>query len=386
MYWYRDLYFDKKYIDPLKTSCSLTLEELKELNVKPIYDIIFIDEAQDLPNEWIELCSLISHKLYVAFDIFQNIFDNRDFSNQTKCDYTLTKCYRTPPLLLMFGHSIAMGLFEDKKLQWFSEAVSWQNIGYDISGDPQKDSTELILKRSPLSRFEDEEIENCLYFYDFSKAENIDNLIQIIEDIKKRNNLDNNLHEIIIIDVRNNYNKSQLLATKLENYGIEINNIIDSKVRYYNNKIHFGNINNVKGLEFGFVIIIGISLHNSIIYRNSLYMSITRSMLEAHLIFTKNEDYVFLKNNYNYILNNKCIKTKVPTKEERISISKAIEAINDKLTPEKYIMSKLEEFGYKYDKKVFVDMVLNLFDDIEDITPEKLDTKIKALILMHDKN
>jgi len=38
-----------------------------------------------------------------------------------KVDFILNRCYRTDPRILMFAHSIGMGLFEDKKLNWLTD-------------------------------------------------------------------------------------------------------------------------------------------------------------------------------------------------------------------------------------------------------------------------
>lgn len=374
--------YDYRVPDPLKYSCSLTIKDIKELNIKKhIYNTIFIDEAQDLPNEWIELCSIISEKVYVAFDIFQNIFDNKDLSKEAECDYTLKNCYRTPPLLLMFGHCIAMGLFEEKKIQWFDEPTYWNNIGYDVEGNPKKDKSELKLTRSPLSRFENEENEQSLYFYDFSTNKSINDFIDIIEKIKINNNLNNRLHEIIIIDSRNNYNESQKLASTLEANGIELNNLIDIKKRSYDNKIQFTNINNVKGLEFGFVIIIGLSLERNIQYRNSLYMSITRAMLEAHIICFDQEEYYFLNSKYKELMKNKCIITEVPNSEERKRILKEINTIRKTMTIKEYIIKRLENHNYNKDKKEFIDKFFEICGNNMDINNlDQLNKKIDSLI------
>ncbi len=373
--------FSNSLKNSFKISCSKTLKDIESMSteVEPIYDFIFIDEAQDLPDKWIELCEKISKKVYVAFDIFQNIFNIPSLEKETECDYTLSHCYRTPPLLLMFGHSIAMGLFEnDKKIQWFNKPQYWEKCGYIVKGDPGIDSSDLFLSRHPLSRFENEEKEECLHFYDFSNIDIYHNeylankIIEIINNITINNSLEDRLHEIIIIDNREDYNFVISLSHILDSKGIKINNIIESKERSFDNRVQFTNVNNVKGLEFGFVIITDITLKENIISRNRIYMSLTRALLEAHIIFFNSEDYDFLLKNYNFLQERHFIKTKVPTSEERDNISKAFNT-SKKYTPDKNIVFEiLKEANFKGDKNKFI---AALFDSIESNDNKKIESE-----------
>ena len=339
------------------------------------------------------LCETISKKVYVAFDIFQNIFDNIQYlSKETKCDYTLTYCYRTPPLLLMFAHSIAMGLFEEKKIQWFNKSEYWEKCGYKINGNPEQDGSELLLFRQPLSRFENEDIEDEEIYSHFYNCSNIDinnnedvalEIINIINNIIKKNNIENDrFHEIIIIDNRNDYNMAMNLAYILDYNGIEINNLMNTKNRSYDNKVQFANINHVKGLEFGFVILIDIKLINSIKSRNIIYMSITRALLESHIMFFDEKTYKFLKTNYDSLISDKCIKTIVPTETERNLIDKRFN-VTDEVDWREYISSILDAENYKGDREAFIkviyDTIYNSKDDVI-INNEVIKSKIHNIL------
>lgn len=385
--------FDSRDKMSFKKSCNNALKQLDTMNIKPIFDFVFIDETQDLPNEWVRLCETISKKVYVAFDIFQNIFDNIQYlSKETKCDYTLTYCYRTPPLLLMFAHSIAMGLFEEKKIQWFNKSEYWEKCGYKINGNPEQDGSELLLFRQPLSRFENEDIEDEEIYSHFYNCSNIDinnnedvalEIINIINNIIKKNNIENDrFHEIIIIDNRNDYNMAMNLAYILDYNGIEINNLMNTKNRSYDNKVQFANINHIKGLEFGFVILIDIKLINSIKSRNIIYMSITRALLESHIMFFDEKTYKFLKTNYDSLISDKCIKTIVPTETERNLIDKRFN-VTDEVDWREYISSILDAENYKGDREAFIkviyDTIYNSKDDVI-INNEVIKSKIHNIL------
>lgn len=392
--------FDSRDKMSFKKSCNNALNQLATMNIKPIFDFVFIDETQDLPNEWVKLCEIISKKVYVAFDIFQNIFDNIQYlSKETECDYTLTYCYRTPPLLLMFAHSIAMGLFEEKKIQWFNKSEYWEKCGYKINGNPEEDGSELLLIRQPLSRFENEDIEDkekeiYSHFYNCSNIDINDNenisleIINIINNIKQKNNIESDrFHEIMIIDNRNDYNMAMNLAYILEYNGIEVNNLINTKNRSYDNKVQFANINHVKGLEFGFVILIDIKLKDSIKSRNSIYMSITRTLLESHIMFFDEKTFQFLKTNYDSLISDKCIRTIVPTETERNLIAKRFN-VTDEVDWREYISNILDAENYKGDKEAFIkvisDIIYNSNDDIF-INNEVVKAKIHEILGINTK-
>lgn len=72
---------------------------------------VFIDESQDFPKSFIELISLVTKKqMYIAGDVFQNIFDNIDY-NSVEPNFLLKKCYRTDPRTLMIAHGMGLGVF-----------------------------------------------------------------------------------------------------------------------------------------------------------------------------------------------------------------------------------------------------------------------------------
>ncbi|HHB51671.1 MAG TPA: ATP-dependent helicase, partial [Saprospiraceae bacterium] len=122
------------YITDYKKIFSQVLEHVNSLDAEDFeyaFDYILIDERQDFPNVFFELCEKVArHKVYIAGDIFQDIFENTK-ETELKVDVILNRCYRTDPRTLMFAHAIGMGLFEKKKFNWLSNEY-WEAIGYRI--------------------------------------------------------------------------------------------------------------------------------------------------------------------------------------------------------------------------------------------------------------
>lgn len=160
--------------------CSKTLEHLNNMrNFEPAFDYMLVDECQDFPESFFKLCEKITRKkLYLAGDIFQNIFDNEQ-TNKIEPDFLLNKCYRTDPKTLMFAHSLSLGLMERPQLGWL-EDDAWEACGYLID----KLNSDYVFSRQPIQRFED------------LKEENIKSIELIVDDTPMPNGYED-LHSLM---------------------------------------------------------------------------------------------------------------------------------------------------------------------------------------------
>ena len=264
-------------------ACNRVISDLKKLGeVEPIFDYIFIDESQDFEQSFYDLCEMIcSRTVYIAGDIFQSIFDEPNASN-LKADYMLDKCYRTDPRTLMFAHSIGMGLFESPPLNWL-EDDEWNACGYKIDR-----SDGFKLTREPLRRFDDIKSIDSIVIRSVSKKNMLNDIVNIIKELKEKNET-LNAEDIAVIVISNNYNSMIQFSYSLSHNILENlswNSTIGVETKHKeNNAIYISNVNNVKGLEFPFIISVLLTdIGDSITQRNSLYMSLTRSFITSYLI------------------------------------------------------------------------------------------------------
>lgn len=273
-----------------------TKEITRKDNFTHAFDYVIIDESQDFPESFFELCQTVSkNKIFVAGDIFQSIFDapEKDF---VEADFLLNKCYRTDPKTLMFSHALGMNLFEnEKQLRWL-EYSQWEQCGYHIEDLGSK----YKLNREPVRRFEgiDDSQLGVTLINHITENRIFDgqNVINIIQQLRKKYiTLSPDDIAIIIVIDKNNSNNLYDIAKYLqriipENFtGWKCNIGYESKQKIAN-QIFITNTNNIKGLEFPFVICIANEISNSYFLRNSLYMSLTRSFLESYLItFDENQ-------------------------------------------------------------------------------------------------
>lgn len=274
------------YSTTFDTVCRHALDDLPEEDkIEPCFDYILIDESQDFTENFFRLCERVTRKcVYVAGDIFQNVFDSEDVS-RVEPQFLLNKCYRTDPKTLMCAHAIGMGLFEPHgKLRWLTDRA-WMDCGYDI----RKDGEFYNLYRKPLRRFEDLGDIN-ISTLELIPTPNKDYFAQIIKIIKKIRNENETVEaEDIGIMFLENSNVNYELAKQLQiaiidEFGWNVNIGYESKEKK-KGALFISNRNNVKGLEFPFVIcFMQGQLTSNLQTRNSIYMMLTRSFITSYFI------------------------------------------------------------------------------------------------------
>lgn len=328
---------------------SQILEAVKlidERNFKFAFDYILIDERQDFPAVFFELCEKIAkNKVYIAGDIFQDIFEKADKA-ELEVDIVLNRCYRTDPRTLMFAHGVGLGLFEKKKLNWFSDNY-WNAIGYEVK---RLDKRIIRLHREPIRRFENlktDDFESVV----IGGSTHITNVIKIISDLQKKHK-DLKPHDIAIILLEENRkniyeyidNLSLSIGDKL---GWNVNRAYENKNKI-NDSVFISNPNNVKGLEFPFVICVTGAIKNTYKYRNILYTMLTRSFIQSYLLVNdekgvdKNKEGLAIINKHYYI------ETTEPTDAEK-----------------KEIENKLTKFIQNDTNISYEDFIKEIFDELK---------------------
>lgn len=270
--------------------CAFAAKQLSERKKrdqdwKYAFDWTFVDECQDFGDGFIQLCQIVTkNQVYVAGDIFQSIFD--DFSNsRVKPDYLLSKCYRTDPKTLMFAHGLGMGLFETRPLKWL-EDEQWESCGYSVTRNQEKT---IILKREPLRRFEDltDDYKSIdLIVNETSGFSALEKIVQKIQEIAIKNPSvkPDDICVILLDDCKEIYNDAVFLQQLIEqNFGWRCNRAYETKMKI-DGCLQISNRNNVKGLEFPFVICHTRQIERNLRYRNALYTMMTRSFLQTTLI------------------------------------------------------------------------------------------------------
>ena len=306
------------------------LQKISDEDFSYAFDYILIDERQDFPKVFFEVCKRVARKkVYIAGDIFQDIFENTK-EIELEVDIILNRCYRTDPRTLMFAHAVGMRLFEEKKLNWF-EDIYWNAIGYSITHVPN--SREVLLKRDPIRRFEDLELEQ-LQSVIIQPSTQISNVLGILKSIQDKNQtVQAGDIAIIVLDDNNSiYGYIDKLALEIKkHFGWEVNRAYESKAKI-ENSVYISNPNNVKGLEFPFVLCLTGAILDSYRYRNILYTMLTRSFIQSYLLVQNDTKIQLFRAGLEEINKNRSIKTIEPTEAEKLDIKNTLLKIQEEKT------------------------------------------------------
>lgn len=295
------------------------LNTMPSKKFEPCLDYILVDESQDFPEIFFDVCKkIVRQKVYLAGDVFQDIFDSVK-KKKWGVDIVLNRCYRTDPRTLMFAHAVGLGLFEENKLNWFSKA-QWEDLGYKTD---YSESGFLKLKRNPIKRFDEIELETSLEIYNDTHIRKVKELISGL--VESNPDLKPGDIAIILVDDNSNiYDYIDKLCTMIHNdFGFRVKRGHESKSAT-EDAIYITNTNNVKGLEFPYVICITQKIQNSYRYRNSIYTMLTRSFIKSYLLVTDNTLLNTLMDGYRYINENRCVSTRIPTEAQQAAIQQQI--------------------------------------------------------------
>lgn len=253
----------KGYTQPLEFIYKDLLDKAGHL-LEPIYDMVLIDEAQDLPPSLFETIYKITKnpkRIIWAYDDFQSLTDmkikgpeslfginpttnepnigqdslNGQYLGGIDKDFVLPNCYRTPRPVLMTAHGVAMGLYnKDKIMQPFDNKADWNAIGYTLL-KPQKDTlvegdaVELTRPKENSKNNLESIIENYGYkptdlvncVKQNSLGEELEYVAYKIQELITKNNVPP--EEIIVVNINNRRGGKEQLAelrVKLNQRGI----------------------------------------------------------------------------------------------------------------------------------------------------------------------
>jgi len=144
------------------------------------YDVILVDEAQDLPPEFLRLCYQFlkpPKRLVYAYDELQNLTneglptaadifgtdDNgrvrvsfeQESEESAKRDIILGVCYRNPRPILVAAHALGFGIYRDPLdedtglVQMFDRSELWADVGYEAVGGTISAGELVRLERNP---------------------------------------------------------------------------------------------------------------------------------------------------------------------------------------------------------------------------------------------
>lgn len=344
-------------VGTFEKACEKTLNNLKEKNLDKsnnlyCFTYMFIDESQDFPKSFIDLCGEVTEKrVYAAGDIFQNIFTvHKPTLSKNTFQILLNQCYRTDPRTFMFAHAMGLGLLERKKINWLTDE-DWKKCGYEIQ--TIEEGRKYRFSRRPIRRFED--LGNDYPPMKIYKAANyMGGIVKEINEWKEQfpNITPDDIAIIFLDNDKNIYDQASKIADNIKRkYGWDTNIAYITK-RKKSNSIFISNRNNVKGLEFPFVFCLTAGIKNDMVYRHTLYTMLSRSHVRSVLIFSDTKQTLLdtVQEGINDIMSHGYMTVSVPTKEEQKAIQMEINSESERHSLEERINSILitETIPYEY--------------------------------------
>lgn len=297
--------------DPFGTVCR-ELVDAKVLS--PFYDVILVDEGQDFPDSFYQMCFFLAKggrdekQIIWAYDELQNVFDvkvrepellfGKDEDGEPRIsltrslpagtdtnDFVLQRAYRNQRDILVLAHSIGFGVYS-QTVQMLENEKHWEDVGYDvIAGDFSTGShciVERPLENSPsvLDTPADVKLVEISDFDFFN-----DEVEHASQEIQKfiRNGLKPDEILVVCLDDRSAKGYFSTLSASLANHDIPCNNIISNPYSEpafrIEGKVTLSTVYRAKGNEAALVIVLGAdaAVLETRPGRNKLFVAFTRT-------------------------------------------------------------------------------------------------------------
>lgn len=392
--------------------CKHALNQTHES--KQLYDVLLVDEAQDISPEFLRLCYELLRdpkRLVYAYDELQSLsggflpspddifgqkadgspkvrFDNTS-STRGQCDIILEKCYRNSRPALVTAHALGFGIYREPPhssdtglIQMFEHSQLWKEIGYRLQGGELKEGSFVSLSRSeetsPKFLEGHSSPEDLIQFVSFgSKEQQADWLTKSIKTNLEKDDLRYN--DIIVINpdpfkTREAVGpiRSRLLEMGINSHlaGVDTDpNVFFDQDR---NSVTFTGIYRAKGNEAGMVYIINAQDCHKTAWdlasvRNQLFTAITRSKAWVRVLGI-GSGMEELKKEYNRLKKkNFELQFIYPTKEQR----EQLQIIHRDMTPED--RKRLQNRGENLSRLVTeLESGKVYIEDLDKITLDKL--------------
>ncbi len=171
---FREAKSRSKAQEPFQICCEAALKH----PIRPEYDFLLIDEAQDFPKEFFQILYKLSnepHHIYWAYDELQSLssleipkpevlfgndengrplvsLDGDDYPGGIEKDFVLHRSYRCPQPVLMLAHAIGLGLYNPRgPIQMLGDKESWKSIGYEVTNGEFQKGQQITIFRPPIN-------------------------------------------------------------------------------------------------------------------------------------------------------------------------------------------------------------------------------------------
>lgn len=261
--------------------------------VRPYYDLVLIDEGQDFPEGFYQMCFFLTKgerdqkQIIWAYDELQDIFDVRvrtpeelfgiDQDGQPRIslgrsvpataetnDFVLPKCYRNQRDILVLAHSVGFGIYGEKPVQMLQNEEHWRDVGYEVlRGNFQPGSNTIIRRPDQNSPTVLSEVADLPLVDVVRRSTLMQEVRYCVEQFQQFIRLGLEPHELMAIAIDDRAAKSYLseLGSQLAEVGIQSNNIIADRFSeppfMIEGKVTLSTVYRAKGNEAAVVAVLG---------------------------------------------------------------------------------------------------------------------------------
>ena len=333
--------------------CTELLDATINENTRPLYDVVLIDEAQDLPIPFFRLVYRFAKdpkRIVWAYDDLQKLTESSmpslselfgegetgdplvnlvNSEGLPQQDIILPRCYRNPPWTLALAHSLGLGIYRNEGLvQYFDNPTLWTDIGYRLVSGGLEPGNIADLERGPASF--PEYFPELLELNDSVRTKTFNSSVEqaawVADNIKLNLTEDQLEYDDILVILPDAYRAkghatSIVQALGRLNIDSHLAGVTASRDEIFSPKsIALANIHRSKGNEAAMVYIINsqvcLSGPELISLRNTLFTAITRSKAwmricgwGPNMVRLDEEIKSVVSNNYH-------LKLQIPTTEE----------------------------------------------------------------------
>ena len=347
--------------DPFAAACRKALADVTD--VAPVYDAILVDEAQDLPVAFLQLCHALLNKpkrLVYAYDELQRLsgeslpspeelFGKKNGEPRVRLeldhDTVLRICYRNSRPILLTAHALGFGVYRRPTrsdpsyplglVQMFDQADLWHDVGYSQAESTLKEGENVVLRRDPSTSpkfLEDHSpIDDLVQFHVFGNEDK--QAEWIVAEVEKNLRQDGLRHDDIVIinpDPRTTRRKAGAIRARMLGRGIDchlagVDTDRDTFFVTDHPSVTLSGVPRAKGNEAAMVYVVNAEAgttktHNAAGVRNRLFAAITRSKAWVRVtgigpaMEELKREYLMLKQN------NFELRFRYPTADERAKI------------------------------------------------------------------